>query len=90
MEGNFSQVYVHQTKELFSAMKSYDTVAVDRFRRMEEDYHNGRRGGGHSPKFLEGLCGPNLKTLFQTNICDFHTLFQTWVKNWKPISDLYN
>lgn len=89
MEGNFSQVYVHQTKELSSAMKSYDTVAVDRFRRMEEDYHNGRRGGGTPQSFWRG-CGPNLKTLFQTKICDFHTLFQTWVKNWKPISDLYN
>ena len=32
-------------------MKSYDTVAVDSFRRMA-DYHNGGRGGG---QFLVGV-----------------------------------
>lgn len=65
MEGNFSQVYVHQTKEPFSAMKSYDTVAVDRFRRMEEDYHNGRRGGGTPQSFWRGCVVQTSKPYFR-------------------------
>ena len=59
-EGNFSQVYVNHTVEIiFCAVKSYNAVAVDRFRRIAEDFRNGRRGGpGHSPKFLVGLSEP--------------------------------
>ena len=83
LEGNFSQVYVNHNVELFSAMKFYDTVAVDSFRRKAEDYYImgewvvGRGGGGHSLKFLVGLCGLNLETLFHAKICDFYTLFKT-------------